>query len=137
MRVVKLEDSDDGKKAFKHLHVATRAGQVSGIEQIRRVGKILDKLEAIGTKELVPVADPETGEKQDGWRWSLQAGGGELRLEDAEYQELKQRFNAVQWHPDAARAVDKTFALLEAAPDESTLPKPALVSEPKPAEAAG
>lgn len=130
MRVVKLEDTKEGQDSFRHLHIAVSAGEVKGIEQIRRVGKILDKLEAIGAKELVQVTDPETKKTSDGWRWNLQAGGGELRLEDAEYQELRARFDAIPWLPHAVRAVAKTFALIEAAPDESTLQKPALVSEP-------
>lgn len=125
MRVLRLGNSDADKRTFQHLYAAVRSGEVRGIEQIRRVGKILDKLEAIGVKEHRTQVDPETQEPVAGWRWRLADNGGELWLEDAEFGELQSRMNGVAWHPDAARFVARTFELLDSAPEEDpTKPRP-------------
>ncbi len=134
MRVVELQDTEDGKRIYTHLYTAIRAGEVRGIEQIRRVGKILDKIEAVGVKEQKITKDPESGDNVVGWRWRLADGGGELWLEDAEFSELESRMGQVGWHPDASRAVGKTHDFLTSAPTRD--PKPKLVTMVPPAEPA-
>lgn len=126
MRVIRLEDTDEGKRAFVHLYSGVRAKPVEGIDQIRLVGKILDKMETVGVTR-------GEGEKQ---YWELAPGGGELWLDDAQFKELSARMNAAKWPPDAARFVAKTFDLLAAAREEDPT-KPRIVPDAAPAEAVG
>lgn len=120
MRVVTFEATDEGKQAFVHLLVAmgSNGGDVRGIEQIRRLGKMLDKIEALGTKESTEVE----GVTREGWR--LRESGGELWLEGDEYAELTRRMAQVEWLAGAARTVAKSFDLLEKAPERDPAPKP-------------
>lgn len=118
MRVVRLEGTDAGKRAYTHMYTAmTRGGEARGIEQIRRVGKVLDKMEDIGVKEN-RIAPDDSGQNVAAWIWRLKDEGGELWLEDAEHAELVTRMGAVNWLPAAVRDVEKTYDLLEKAPTE-------------------
>lgn len=126
MRLVTMEATEDGKRTYTHLYTAIRAGEVRGIEQIRRVGKIMKKLERLGVKEQRITKDAETNENVLGWRWRMQDDGGALYLEDAEHSELQSRMNQVGWHPDATEFVERTYDLLDKAPTVDVT-KPTLV----------
>lgn len=104
MRVLRLDGSDESKRAFLHMHAAMHATECRGIEQLRRVGKIIDKLEAIG-------ALVEEG-------WQLATEGGALWLEAAEHAEVQARMGATPWLPAHARFVARTFELLNEAKEE-------------------
>lgn len=136
MRVLRLDGSDESKRAFLHLHAAMHATEVKGIEQIKRVGKIVDKLEAIGVERTVTEQDQRTGADVERKRWQLAGEGGALWLEDAEFDELRARMNGTQWLPGAARYVARTFEMLDAAKEEDPS-KPKLVpnTEPEPEKA--
>lgn len=108
MRVIKLDGSEDSKRVFVILFTAARSGTVEGIEQIRRVGKLMDKLEAAATSE-------GEGHKQT---WQLNPEGAEIWLESAEFTELNSRLTATPWEPTAARIVARAFDVLEAASEE-------------------
>lgn len=131
MRVLRLDGSDEAKRAFAHMYQAVLAHECQGLEQLRRVSKIMDKLEAIGTKRTAV----EGGQTLD--RWQLQEGGGVLWLEDAEYNELSSRLERTNWLPQAARYVSRTVEMLEAAPVEAPYvePKPAEPEAPAPLQA--
>lgn len=118
MRVIRLDGSEEAKRVFVHLFTGVRAKPVEGIDQIRLVGKIIDKIEAVGVRK---------GEGQTE-TWELQPEGGEIWLEGAEFAELWARLNAAKWTPDAARFVARTFDLLEATKDEDPS-KPRIVPE--------
>lgn len=129
MRVVRLEGNDEGKRAYTHMYTAmTRGGEARGIEQIRRVGKILDKLEDIGVKEN-RIAPDDSGQNVAAWLWRLQDTGGEVWLEDSEHAEITSRMGAVAWLPSAVRDVEKTYDLLDKAPTEDPKKKVAAAIE--------
>jgi hypothetical protein len=118
MRVIRLDGSEDAKRAFVQLFTAVRSQPVEGIEQIRRVGKIMDKLEAVA------ISSGE-GEQQG---WQLAPDGGDIWLESAEFNEVRSRMIATKWAPDHARALAKTFDLLDSAPEEDPS-KPRIVAD--------
>lgn len=126
MRVIRLDGSEQGKRSFVHLFSAVRSQPVAGIDQIRVVGKLMDKIEAVGVK---------TGEAESE-QWQLAPGGGEIWLEGPQFAELRARLNAAKWPPDAARFVAKTFDLVENAPEEEP-GKPRIVPDPLTVEATG
>lgn len=118
MRVIRLDNSDQAKRAFVHLYSGMRSKPVEGFDQVRMVGKIIDKIEAVGVL---------TGEG-DAAQWELAPDGGEIWLEDAQYKELRVRMNAAKWPTDYARFVTKTFDLLDNAPEEEP-GKPRIVAD--------
>jgi hypothetical protein len=130
MRVLRLDGSEASKRAFVHLFVALRSRPVEGIDQIRLVGKLMDKLEAIG--ETVGVG-ADTG-------WQLRDSGGELWLEGPQYAELRARMQAHKWPAETARYVAATFDLIDNAPEQepgqSKPAKPIELVEPEPESSA-
>lgn len=126
MRVIRLDGSEKSKELFVILFQAARSGAVEGIEQIRRVGKIMDKLEAAAVTE---------GEG-DAQTWQLAPDGAEIWLEGAEFNELKNRITAAKWLPNVARTVAQAFDLVESAAEEDPS-KPRIVPSESPADVLG
>lgn len=127
MRVLRLDGSEAAKRAFAHFYSALRSKAVEGIDQIRRVGKIMDKLEGIGEKVEATVPD-ESGRLVKTTAWQLSADGGEVWLDSQEYEELRARMGTTQWLPDHARFVAASFELLEGAAEEEP-GKPKMLAE--------
>ena len=116
-RVLKFGEGDRDK--FKFLYTGFLNGgngtNAKGVEVLRREGRILDKLEAISTEELIingsdtPVL---TGER------ILKEGPQELSLEEPEYQLLQKYFQNTPWNTKVARQVVNTIDWLAAVPLE-------------------
>lgn len=121
MRVIKLDGSDEAKRLFVVLYTAARSGTVEGIDQIRRVGKIMDKLEAAAVSQ-------GEGDTQS---WELLPAGAEIWLEGNEFTELRNRVSTTKWRPDAVRTVAKAIDLLDAAPEQDP-GKPRVVPDGEP-----
>jgi hypothetical protein len=90
-----------------------------GRTEARVIGKVLDKLEAIGQ----PV------QKEDRATFAL-SGHGTVALEDAEYKLLLDTLSSVKWTAKFSRLVARTFDWLANAPQEPSV-KPTLVREEK------
>lgn len=118
MRVLRFTDSDESKRAYNHFDAALRGADVKGIEQIRRVGKMLDKFEGIGEKKTTTMPEPGTGKPQEVYFWKLLEAGGEVWLDSQEHGELMHRMGNVEWRPEHARFVAASFDMLEKAPEE-------------------
>jgi len=108
MRVIRLDGSDVSKQAWVHIFQAMRAGSAEGNDQVRRVGKMLDKIEAAGVSK---------GEG-DGQTWELKDGGAEIWLEGAEWNELKNQLATVKWPKALSREVIHTLDIVEGAKEE-------------------
>jgi hypothetical protein len=117
MKVLRLDgELKEHKRFYPILFTSVRSEPCKGVESFRRIGRILDKLEAIGDKETLPsrTEDPE----DERYTWKLKGGDSELWFSDEEYSEIKRRFLDVSWHADASRDVVKFYEWLEAATTE-------------------
>lgn len=72
---------------------ALNAYAVGDNQQTRRLSKTMHELESIGVEEPVPGAPGDT-------RWKLRDAGGDLVLEDAEYQLVKSAVQALRDRKD-------------------------------------
>jgi hypothetical protein len=82
--------------------------QPLSLSETRVVGKILDKLEAMGA----------TAERAGNKTFTL-AGPGRLVLEDTEYKLMKECLEAVRWNARASRQVGRAMDLFEQATDDT------------------
>lgn len=86
--------------------------------ETRVVGKILDKLEAIGTPTETPV--PTGGSVKS---FALRENGGAVDLEDAEFNLMNECVQAVKWNTRGARRATAAVEWFQAATEP---PKPTL-----------
>lgn len=85
-------------------------GTPRGLEapsETRVIGKILDKLEAIGVSE-----------KKNGAATFVLNGGGEVELEDAEHKLMSDCLSEVRWRTAGARKATSAMEWFNAAPEK-------------------
>jgi hypothetical protein len=110
--------------------------QLRDRQEQRTHGSLLDKLEAIG--QVKPAIDVNTGKVRDFMpdelRFMVTVTGGEIVLEDAEYEIAKRFCDACVpvIHHSLSRELERTLAWLDALPQEA-----AAVAKPSEVPAAG